>query len=118
MSTPLARGVVAFLIGFLGAVVVIQAVDLASNGGDDGEPMVLGPLDIQAYCRNLEGDQMLAALVTDSAFGWRCVGRRNGIWGEEVVDLHQACRAQFRPGAWAETSDPAEPRSWVCVSRS
>jgi hypothetical protein len=116
MTSPLVRGVIAFLIGFAGAVVVIQAIDLAREG-DDVNRVVLGSLDVDTYCRNLEGDQMLAALVGDSAFGWRCVGRRNGIWGEEVVNVNKACRMQFLPESFAETVNPAEPRSWVCVVR-
>jgi hypothetical protein len=117
MTKPLVRGVIAFLIGFVGAVVVIQAIELARE--DDGVTrVVLGSLDVNLYCRSLQGEQMLAALVADTAFGWRCVGRRNGIWGEEAVNMHEACRVQFGPEALPETVDPAEPRSWVCVLRA
>jgi hypothetical protein len=117
MPTPLIRGVVAFLIGFVGAFATIQAIDLASDD-DSVERVVLGALDIDAYCRSLDGDQVSAALVADTAFGWRCVGRRNGIWGQEAVDMHLACRTQFEIDAWAETVDPSDPTSWVCVIRA
>lgn len=116
--TPLVRGVVAFLIGFAGALVTIQAIDLARETPDESRSVVVGIPDFDAFCRQTGGSQVSAALVTADAFGWRCVGRRNNIWGLEAVDMHGACRTQFGPDSWAETTDALSSTSWLCLSRS
>lgn len=108
------RRIVGFTAGFLIALSIILVTDASTNRPVGGE--VLGELDLMAYC---DGgiDPLMAALRTDDAFGWRCVGLRNGIWGFDEIDFDAACRQQYGRRAQARTTDPEQPDSWQCVSQ-
>jgi hypothetical protein len=102
-----------FAVGFAGALVTIGAADWAGER-DLVEEYVAGELDFFAYCRAQDPD-LSAAIYTNDARGWRCQGRRNGIWGRDEIDVNAACRQQYGPEARAVASDPASPYSWTCV---
>lgn len=110
----LVRRVLGFAVGFIAALGIILVTELSGNTPRSGE--LLGRLDVTAHCR--QGDEPLeAALRSDDAYGWRCVGRRNGIWGFEEVDFDAACRNQYGRRARATTTDPESPDAWQCVVR-
>lgn len=110
----LVRRLLGFAVGFAAAIGIILATELSSNTARSGE--VLGRLDVQEYCR-ANDEPLDAALRTDDAFGWRCVGRRNGIWGFEEVDFDAACRSQYGSRARAVSTDREAADSWQCVIR-
>lgn len=110
----LARRLLGFTVGFataLGIIVVTEASDNILRRGE-----VLGSLDVAAYCRQAEVP-LEPALREPDAYGWRCVGRRNGIWGFEEVDFDAACRHQYGDRARAVTTDRQSADSWTCVVR-
>lgn len=109
----LLRRVIGFTVGFAAALTII----VASEMGQDAETRasrVVGELDLFEHCRSGEFE-LEAALREHDAFGWRCVGRRNGIWGFDEPDFDAACREQHGDGAWAFTDDPTSPYAWQCV---
>lgn len=110
----LVRRLLGFAVGFAAALGIIAATELGADTSTRGE--VLGHLDIAAHCRAAD-EPLDAALRSEDAFGWRCIGRRNGIWGIERVDVDAACRQQYGPRARAVTTDVDEPNSWTCVAR-
>ncbi len=110
----LLRRIVGFSVGFATALVIIVATEM-SWSAETVASRVLGPLDVFEHCRNSEFE-LEAALRHDDAYGWRCVGRRNGIWGLDELDFDAACREQFGEGASAVTADPASPYAWQCVT--
>lgn len=114
--SPLVRGALAFGVGFVGAIATIQAIDLVEDDDPVRSRVVVGVLDVDRHCKSLEGEQLTAVLVSSDAFGWRCVGRRNGLWDREPVDFQAACRAQYGERTWAESADEGSPTSWVCVA--
>ena len=108
----LLRRLIGFAVGFSVAIGIIVVTELSGNTPRRGE--VLGRLDVTAYCR--QGDEPLdAALRTEDAHGWRCVGHRNGIWGFEEVDFDAACQDQFGDRARAQTTDLQAADSWQCI---
>jgi hypothetical protein len=112
-SRALVRRVIGFVVGFTTALAIIVATEVSRNA-DTAAVRVVGDLDVFEYCRT--GDfELEAALRDEDAFGWRCVGRRNGIWGFEEVDFHDACRSQHGDTAIARTDDPSSPYAWHCV---
>lgn len=110
----LARRLLGFAVGFATALGIIVVTEASGNIPRRGE--VLGSLDVAAYCRQTE-EPLEPALREQDAYGWRCVGRRNGIWGFEEVDYDAACRSQYGRRARATTTDPESPDSWTCVMR-
>lgn len=115
-SWALVRRMIGFGVGFATALVIIVATDMSRNV-DTAATRVLGDLDVFEYCRTGEFE-LEAALLEEHADGWRCVGRRNGIWGFDEVDFDDACRRQHGERATASTSDPSSPYSWQCVTTS
>lgn len=112
VNAALMRRLLGFGVGFVTALGIIVATELSSNTPRSGE--VLGRLDVTAYCR--AGDEPLeAALRSEDAYGWRCVGRRNGIWGFDEVDFDAACRSQYGSRARAVTTDRQSANAWQCV---
>lgn len=110
----LLRRVFGFVVGFAAALTIIVATEISRNADTDAT-RVLGDLDVFEYCRSGEFE-LEAALLAYDARGWRCVGRRNGIWGFDEVDFDEACRRQHGERAQAVTGDPASPYSWQCVA--
>jgi hypothetical protein len=109
----LLRRLIGFSVGFTAAVTIIVATEFSRNSAT-AERRVVGELDVFEYCRGGEF-QLEAALRQDDAYGWRCVGRRNGIWGFDEVDFDDACRIHHGPDAAAVTDDPQSPYAWQCT---
>jgi hypothetical protein len=105
--------VIAAALGFSAAYVVGSASQLGSQQRPV-EIEVLGELDLARYCRERYGPNMSVTLVAENSFGWRCAGRRNGLWGTDAIDLGEACRTQYGPRA-RPRDDPDTPYGWVCV---
>lgn len=108
-----ARGIIAAAIGFSGAFIVGTASQLGSEGRVT-PGTTLGQLDFMRYCRETYGDGFAATLVADDAFGWRCAGRRNGVWGLDEIDVADACVTQYGRRARPHTWDPDVATSWEC----
>lgn len=110
----LTRRIIGFAAGFTITLGIIVATELSTNRPNSGE--LLGPLDLVAYCD--QGDEpLMAALRTEDAYGWRCVGRRNGIFGFDEIDFDAACRHQYGRHARAVTNNPDAADSWECIVR-
>jgi hypothetical protein len=109
----LLRRLIGFSVGFAAALTIIVATEFSRNA-TPGESRVVGDLDVFEYCRGGEF-KLEAALRQDDAYGWRCVGRRNGIWGFDEVDFDDACRTRHGPEAAAVTADPQSPYAWQCI---
>ncbi|CAN5496671.1 hypothetical protein BH23ACT3_BH23ACT3_15290 [soil metagenome] len=109
----LLRRLIGFSVGFGAALAIIVATEF-SRSQTPVDSRVVGDLDVFEYCRGGEF-QLEAALRQDDAYGWRCVGRRNGIWGFDEVDFDDACRVQHGPDAAAVTDDPQSPYAWQCT---
>lgn len=112
----LSRGIIAAAVGFCGAFVVGKASELGSDDQPRPPEVSLGRLDFLEYCRDTYGAGFTAALVAADAFGWRCAGLRNGVWGLDEIDVAAACRSQFGERSRAHTWDPDIPDSWECRS--
>lgn len=111
------RRVIGFVVGFAAAIAIIVATETSRNAADeraDGNFIVVGIPDVFGFCRANDAG-LEAALRSNDAYGWACVGRRNGIWGFEGIDLTEACRLQFGPSSTAATDDPDSPYGWTCV---
>lgn len=109
----LLRRAIGFSVGFATALTIIVATE-AGRRSTTPVIEVVGAPDVFDYCRS--GEFVLeAALRSDDADGWRCVGRRNQIWGFDPVDFDDVCRTQFGEAAWALTEDPSSPYEWRCV---
>lgn len=108
----LLRRIIGFTVGFATALVIIVATEMSRNA-ETVASETLGPLDVFEHCRD---SGLEAALRDDDAYGWRCVGRRNGIWGFDELDFDAACRRQYGDGASAATDDPTSPYAWQCLT--
>lgn len=113
-ARALLRRLIGFSVGFTAALTIIVATEL-SRDTDGPSTDVIGIPDVFEYCRSGEF-ALEAALRSDDADGWRCVGRRNGIWGFDPVDFDDVCHRQFGNSATAHSEDPESPYAWQCVA--
>jgi len=113
-ARALLRRLIGFSVGFVAALTIIVATELSRDTGGSSTD-VIGIPDVFEYCRSGEFE-LEAALRSDDADGWRCVGRRNDIWGFDPVDFDDVCRRQFGASATARSEDPASPYAWQCVT--
>ena len=110
--------VLALVVGFLAAGAVIFA---ASTNGDDGdgdrgdEPVVLGSVDVFAYCLDTYGTTSQALIVGVTAFGWRCSNRSSTPFQFEEVDFIALCASTYGGEVDARPTDPDDPYSWECI---
>jgi hypothetical protein len=115
---PVLRRIIGLSVGFLVAIGTITAVEFRRSERSADQAWVLaGNMNAFEYCMRADGN-LRAVLRNNDAFGWRCMGRRNGIWGFETVDVALACVQQYGPKARAETSDSSDPMSWRCLVRT
>lgn len=107
------RGAAGLVIGFGGALGIIQAVDWF----DQREPdtIVLGALDFDGYCGRDEG--LTALLLASDPYGWRCIGTIGGAWTRRDIDPDEVCHWQYDdPTATAVLVNPADVNGWSCVT--
>lgn len=109
------RSLVGLVVGFLLATAAIGAVGAAGERWRDRAPVSLGQLDLAQYCQVDRGEQMMATLLVDDADGWRCVGRRRGVWLTEEIDLDEACQVLHGSDTRALNERPGSPHHWTCV---
>jgi hypothetical protein len=109
-----ARSALGLAVGFLGALVVIQAVDRLGPTGGSGE-MVLGVPDLGGYCAR-EHDALLPLLVVPDPYGWECAGPISNVWTSTVIDFDAVCQWQYDERARAELVDPERPEGWRCIT--
>jgi hypothetical protein len=105
------------VIGLGIGLLVIEVADQVS-GDDDTETdatRVAGSPDFIAYCRVQNVDRPEASVTSNDAWGWRCVGVRNGVFGADEIVVDDVCADQFAPDARARLVDPASPDGWQCV---
>lgn len=75
----------------------------------------LGPLDIAAVCRGVNGND--AAWVPQlipprDAYHWRCYNAQ--LQQARGLDPNQGCQLIYGEGAYPAVADPGDPYSWRC----
>jgi hypothetical protein len=112
-SSPIKASLVAVVLAL--AILTCAAFSQSGNKAE----AATGGIDVQRYCTtNYPPSIYLRSWASLSggwnAWGWRChFGWTNiDIRG---VDMNLACRQQYRPWAYARTSNPSSPFSWFCV---
>lgn len=110
----LLRGAIGLVVGFAGAAATIAAIDQI-DGDRDRDDVRLGPFDVEGYCARDDG--MTALLLGSDAFGWQCVGYRNGIFDDYQVVADDVCRWQHGDRAYAVLTDPGNTLGWECFVR-
>ena len=104
-------------IGFVGAYVAHDAAErLGSEPDRSPVAEVLGAIDYDSFCRRGETDLRAVSLTAD-AYGWRCSGVMNGIFGTDDIDVQEACEWQYGVAAVAFLEDADSPDGWPCVDR-
>jgi hypothetical protein len=103
--------VFAFLLGLGGAVL---ATHLTGAAGATRQGDVLGPIDLESYCRDTYGERAIPLLSRPVADGWQCAWRPNGIFDVESIDIDNLCRLQYGEPSFAVSSNPIGPLSWEC----
>lgn len=113
MSARFGKIVAGFAAGFLGSVTTIVAVNEVGGDRENGEPaeVVLGQVDFDGYC---ERESASAVLVTQDAFGWRCIEVSNGIFVTRDVDPTLICAWQYDDEARAVLMQANDPQGWRC----
>ena len=117
MRHPVVRAMLALAVGFVGAFVVIQAVERLGPAERVGvrNEMVLGVPDLSGYCSR-EHDGLLPLLVAPDPYGWECAGPIENVWTSTVIDVDAVCRWQYDEPVRAHLTDPERPESWRCVT--
>jgi len=109
----ISRSVLAVGVGFIGATAVFRAAGVEPTGED--ALVVVGQVDIFAYCRSQYSYTSNAILVGASAYSWRCSDRRNGLFQLVELDFDHACRERFGGVVRANNWDETDPNAWECV---
>jgi hypothetical protein len=87
------RRVLAALGGVVGGMLLAATGLLGEHASTTtSEPRSM-PLALDRYCRHLYGDAA-TVYTPHKPESWSCGTWRNGIWGLEPIDLHDACRWQ------------------------
>jgi hypothetical protein len=111
------------VLGFaLGIGLGFAVIELAQQVDDDDRPPVadepvriVGAPDFIAWCRTQNVDRADATVITSDAWGWRCVGIRNGMFGYDEIVTDEVCRDQFGADAIAQLVNAESPTGWQCV---
>lgn len=109
-----ARYAAAVLLGFGGTWLIGEAQHIAGKVRTDDRRVLLGGVDVFAYCGASLGATATAALVVQDASGWRCASVFGGIFETSAVDMDDACRIQHGDGAFSLAADRSSPYSWQC----
>jgi len=73
-------------------------------------PVLLGPIDLAAYCPRIRGGASLAVLLDGE---WAC---SRPLRTPALVDMNAACRTLYTADAWAGMLDDTDPQSWRCYT--
>ncbi len=117
IRNPLVRAALGLLVGFVGAFVVIQAVDrLGPSARANAQvEVVVGVPDLSGYCTR-DHDGLLPLLVSPDPYGWECAGPISNVWTSTPIDFDAVCRWQHDERARAVLVDPDRPEGWRCVT--
>jgi hypothetical protein len=111
------RSPLGFVVGLgIGFAVVEIADEVREDGAaDPADVRVAGTPDFIGYCRSQNTELPDASVVSNDAWGWRCVGVRNGVFGRDEIVVDDVCILQFGSDARAELVNAASPDGWQCV---
>lgn len=73
-------------------------------------PVLLGPVDIAAYCTRSISPASRPVLLDG---GWACT-RPQTV--PRLADMNAACAASYTADAWAGMLDDTDPQSWRCYT--
>lgn len=113
--TGVVRALLGLAVGFAGAFITVQAIDLVDQTrSPETLDVVLGQPDIERYCLTFD-DHSRTAMLTDD--GWKCAGFVQGLWSSFAIDMSEVCRRQFDPASTARVVnlDVGQPTDWRCV---
>jgi hypothetical protein len=106
-------GLFAVIFGSGALLLAVRASDSATSVEKAGT--LLGPLDLQSYCRRHYGQRAQAVATRIDAYGWQCTYGVNGFLHIQDIDLDQACSSMYSGIAYSVTYDGSVQASWQCL---
>ena len=106
-------GLFAVVFGSGALLLAVRASDSATSVEKAGT--LLGPLDLQSYCRHDYGQRAQAVATRIDAYGWQCTYGVNGFLHIQDIDLDRACTTMYSGATYSVTYDGSVQASWQCL---